>query len=71
MRQRLGRRRQKNFIGNVGLPFFAAKLGSFVSALHPDTVYMKVGATIRGSTAMASEENWIRYAALLHFQEPQ
>ena len=61
----------KNFSDNVGLPFSLGALGSSISALHPDTVHMKVEATIRGSTAMASEENWIRYAALLYFQEPQ
>ena len=62
---------KKDFTGNVGLLFSAAALGGFVSVLHPDTVYMKVRAAIKGSTAMASGENWIRYAALLHFKKPQ
>ena len=61
----------KNFSDNVGLPFSLGALGSSISALDPDTVHMKVEATIRGSTAMASEENWIRYAASLHFQKPR
>ena len=53
------------------LPFSLGALGSSISALRSDTVHMKVEATIRGSTAMASEENWIRYAASLHFQKPR
>jgi hypothetical protein len=62
---------KKDFTGNVGLLFSSAALGSLVSALHPDTVYIKVGAAITGSTAMASGENWIRYPASRHFQKPQ
>ena len=53
----------KNLTGNVGLPFSAAALDNVVSVLHPETVYMKVGAAITGSTAIASEVSWARYPA--------
>ena len=61
----------KKLTGNVGLPFSLGALGTSTSALHPGTVYMKVEAAVRGSSAMASGENWTRYVASWHFQKPQ
>ena len=54
---------KKNLTDNVELPFSLGALGSSISALRSDTVHMKVEATIRGSTAMASEVSWARYPA--------